>query len=151
VPPLRERPEDILLLAKYFVERYAAKQGKRIRRVEKRTGDLLENYHWPGNIRELQNVIERAMIFCDSDTFFVEQAWLQPEAKPRVRLQPALINQERELIEAALAETRGRIAGPEGAAIRLGVPRTTLESKIRTLRIDKHRFRIKARESFCIE
>jgi transcriptional regulator with GAF, ATPase, and Fis domain len=141
VPPLRERPEDILLLAKYFIERYAAKVGKKIRRVEKRTAGLLEGYHWPGNIRELQNVIERAMILCDSDTFFVEKAWLQPEPEVRVGLQPSLMSQERELIEAALAETRGRISGPDGAARRLGVPRTTLEYKIRSLRINKYRFR----------
>jgi formate hydrogenlyase transcriptional activator len=146
VPSLRERPEDILLLAKYFIERYAAKEGKRIRRVEKRTAELLEGYHWPGNIRELQNVIERAVILCDSDMFFVEEAWLQPEPEPEVGLQPSLINQERELIEAALAETGGRIAGPDGAARRLGVPRTTLEYKIKSLRIDKYRFRVEARE-----
>jgi formate hydrogenlyase transcriptional activator len=142
VPPLRERPEDILLLAKYFIERYAAKEGKRIRRVEKRTGKLLQGYHWPGNIRELQNVIERAMILCDSDAFVVEEAWLQPETEPRGGLQPSLINQERELIEAALAETRGRISGPDGAARRLGVPRTTLEYKIKSLRIDKYGYRV---------
>jgi formate hydrogenlyase transcriptional activator len=141
VPPLRGRPEDILSLAKYFIERYAAKEGKRIRRIEKRTAKLLEGYHWPGNIRELQNVIERAMILCDSDTFFVEEAWLQPEAEPWVGLQPSLINQERELIGAALAETRGRVSGPDGAAKRLGVPRSTLESKIKSLRIDKYRYR----------
>src|SRR5579863_9974436 len=146
VPPLRERPEDILLLAKYFIGRYAPKLGKRIRRVDKRTAELLEAYQWPGNIRELQNVIERAMILCDTDTFFVEQAWLQPEAEPRVGLQPSLIKQERELIEAALAETRGRISGPEGAARRLGVPRTTLEYKIKSLRIDKYQYRVEARE-----
>jgi formate hydrogenlyase transcriptional activator len=146
VPPLRERPEDILLLAKYFIERCAAKEGKRIRRVEKRTAELLEGYDWPGNIRELQNVIERAMILCDSDTFFVEEAWLQPEAERWVGLQPSLINRERELIEAALAETRGRIAGPDGAARRLGVPRSTLEYKIESLRIDKYRYRVQARE-----
>src|SRR5271170_7481685 len=146
VPPLRERPEDILLLAKYFIERYAAKEGKRIRKVEKRTAKLLESYHWPGNIRELQNVIERAMILCDSDTFFVEEAWLQMEAEPWVGLQPSLVNQERELIEAALAETRGRVSGPDGAARRLGVPRTTLEYKIKSLRIDKYRYRVEARE-----
>ncbi len=143
-PPLRERPEDILLLAKYFIERYAAKEGMRIRRVEKRTAELLEGYHWPGNIRELQNVIERAMILCDSDTFFVEEAWLQPEAEPWAGLQPSLTNQERELIEVALAETRGRVSGPDGAARRLGVPRTTLEYKIKILRIDKYRFRLEA-------
>jgi len=146
VPPLRERPEDILLLAKYFIGRYAAKEGKRIRRVERRTAELLESYHWPGNIRELQNVIERAMILCDSDTFFVDEAWLRPEPEPRVGLQPSLMNQERELIEAALAETRGRISGPDGAARRLGVPRTTLESKIKSLRIDKYLYRIDDRE-----
>jgi transcriptional regulator with GAF, ATPase, and Fis domain len=146
VPALRERPEDILLLAKYFIERSAAKLGKGIRRVEKRTAELLECYHWPGNIRELQNVVERAMILCDSDTFFVEEAWLQPEAKPWVGLQPSLINQERELIEAALAVTRGRVSGPDGAARRLGVPRSTLEYRIESLRIDKYRFRVEARE-----
>jgi transcriptional regulator with GAF, ATPase, and Fis domain len=96
VPPLRERQEDILLLSKYFIERYAAKEGKRIRRVEKRTAELLQGYHWPGNIRELQNVIARAMILCDSDTFLVEEAWFQPEPEPWVSLQPHLINQERE-------------------------------------------------------
>jgi formate hydrogenlyase transcriptional activator len=146
VPPLRERPEDILLLAKYFIARYAAKEGKRIRRVGKRTAELLEGYHWPGNIRELQNVVERAMILCDSDTFFVEEAWLQPEPEARGGLQPSLVNQERELIEVALAKTSGRISGPDGAARRLGVPRTTLEYKIKSLRIDKYRFRVEARE-----
>jgi formate hydrogenlyase transcriptional activator len=142
VPSLRERREDILLLAKYFIGRYAAQLGKRIERVEKRTAKLLESYHWPGNIRELQNVIERAMIFCDSETFCVEEAWLRTEPAPRLGLQPALIDQERELIEAALAETRGRISGPAGAALRLGVPRTTLEYKIKSLRINKYRYRI---------
>jgi formate hydrogenlyase transcriptional activator len=141
VPPLRERPEDILLLTKYFIERYAAEEGTRIRRIEKRTATLLEGYHWPGNIRELQNVIERAMILRDSETFFVEEAWLQTEAGACVGLQPSLINQERELIEAALAETRGRISGPDGAARMLGVPRTTLEYKIKSLGIDKYRYR----------
>jgi formate hydrogenlyase transcriptional activator len=146
VPPLRERREDIILLAKYFIGRNAAKLGKRIRKVEERTAELLEGYHWPGNIRELQNVIERAMILCDSDTFCVEEAWLRPAAEPRVGLQPSLINQERELIEAALAETRGRISGPDGAARRLGVPRTTLEYKIKSLRINKYRYRFDAHE-----
>src|SRR5579862_9290738 len=146
VPPLRERPEDILLLARYFIERYASKEGKRIRRIENRTAELLVGYHWPGNIRDLQNVIERALILCDSDTFFVEEAWLQAEAEPPIGLQPTLINQERELIKAALAETRGRISGPDGAALRLGVSRTTLESKIKSLRIDKYRYRVEAGE-----
>jgi len=134
------------LLAKYFIERYAAKEGKRIRRVEKRTAELLEGYHWPGNIRELQNVIERAMILCDTDMFSVEAAWLRSEPKPRLDLQPVLINQERELIGAALAETRGRVSGPDGAARKLGVPRSTLEYKIESLRIDKNRYRVESRE-----
>jgi len=138
VPPLRERREDILLLAKYFIERYTAKEGKRIRRIEKRTAELLDAYHWPGNIRELQNVVERAMILCDSDTFFVEKAWLRPESEPRLRLQPSLTTREREMIEAALAESHGKVAGPDGAAQRLGIPRTTLESRIKSLRINKH-------------
>ena len=138
VPPLRERREDILLLAKYFIERYAAKEGKRIRRIEKRTAELLDAYHWPGNIRELQNVVERAMILCDSDTFFVEKAWVRPESEPRLRLQPSLTTREREMIEAALAESHGKVAGPDGAAKRLGIPRTTLESRIKSLRINKH-------------
>jgi formate hydrogenlyase transcriptional activator len=146
VPPLRERPEDILLLAKYFIERYAVRAGKGIRRVEKRTAQLLEAYEWPGNIRELQNVIERAMILCDSDTFIVEEAWLQPEAESHAGLRPSLSNQERELIESALAQTHGRVSGPHGAAAKLRVPRTTLESRIKSLRIDKYRFRIEARE-----
>jgi formate hydrogenlyase transcriptional activator len=141
VPPLRERPEDILLLAKYFIERYAAKAGKQIRRVEKRTAQLFQAYDWPGNIRELQNVIERAMILCDSDTFFVEEAWLQSVSERPVYLRPSLSNQERELIGAALGRSHGRVSGPHGAATRLGIPRTTLESRIKSLRINKHRYR----------
>jgi formate hydrogenlyase transcriptional activator len=147
VPSLRERPEDILLLAEYFIERYAAKAGKTIRHVDKRTAQLLESYHWPGNIRELQNVIERAMILCDAETFWVDEAWLQPESKVRLGLQPSLVNQEREMIEAALEETCGRISGPKGAAGRLGIPRTTLESKIKSLGINKHRYRFDKREA----
>jgi len=145
VPPLRERPEDILLLAKYFIGVYAAKLGKRIRRVDRRTAELLEAYHWPCNIRELQNVIERAMILCDTDTFSVEAAWFRLEPEPRLGLQPVLIDQERELIEAALAESGGRISGPDGAARRLGVARTTLEYKIKSLRINKYQYRFDAR------
>src|SRR5580700_5834201 len=141
IPPLRDRPEDIVLLAKYFIDRYATKAAKRIRRVEKRTAELLEAYDWPGNIRELQNVIERAMILCDSDTFSVEESWLRPESESDAGLRSSLSNHQREIIEAALAHTHGRIAGPHGAAAKLGVPRTTLESKIKSLHIDKNRYR----------
>jgi formate hydrogenlyase transcriptional activator len=146
VPPLRERPEDILLLAKYFIEYYAAKGCKRIQRVEKRTAQLFEAYHWPGNIRELQNVIERAMILCDSDTLFVEDAWLRSGSEGYAGLRPSLSNQERELIGAALAQSHGRVSGPDGAATKLGIPRTTLESRIKSLRIDKNRYRPDAGE-----
>jgi formate hydrogenlyase transcriptional activator len=141
VPPLRDRPEDILLLAKYFIDRYAANATKRIRCVEKRTAQLLQEYDWPGNIRELQNVIERAVILCDSDTFSVDEAWLRPESASDAGLRPFLSNQQREMIEAALAHTHGRVAGPQGAAAKLGVPRTTLESKIKSLHINKNRYR----------
>ena len=144
VPALRERPEDILLLARYFIDRYAAKAAKKIRRVEKRTLKLLEAYDWPGNIRELQNVIERALLFCDSDTFSVEESWLRLESESDAGLRPSLSNHQREIIEAALIHTHGRIAGPQGAAAKLGVPRTTLESKIKSLHIDKHRYRLVA-------
>src|SRR5271168_4170150 len=146
VPALRERPEDILLLAKYFIERYAAKERKKIRRVEKRTAELLESYDWPGNIRELQNVIERAMILCDSATFAVEESWLRPESESDASLRPSLSNHQREIIEAALALTQGRVAGADGAAAKLGIPRTSLESKIKRLRVDKYRYRIEAPE-----
>jgi formate hydrogenlyase transcriptional activator len=141
VPPLRDRPEDILLLAKYFIDRYAAKAAKRIKRVEKRTAELLAEYDWPGNIRELQNVIERAVILCDSDTFSVEESWLRPESETVAGLRPSLSNHQQQIIEAALAQTHGRVAGPHGAAAKLKVPRTTPESKIRSLRIDKNRYR----------
>jgi transcriptional regulator with GAF, ATPase, and Fis domain len=150
VPPLRERPEDILLLAKYFIERFAAKEGRKIRKIESRAATLLEGYHWPGNIRELQNVIQRAMILCDSDTLFVEEAWLQPEAELRVgRLRPSnrletvtvtsksttLKEVERALILRTLDATGWMIGGPQGAAVRLGLARTTLIYKMKRLGI----------------
>jgi formate hydrogenlyase transcriptional activator len=140
VPPLRERREDTLLLAKYFIARYGAKTGKTIRWIDKRTTQLLKAYDWPGNIRELQNVVERAMILSDSDTFFVEQTWLQTPSEPRFGLRPSVTTRERELIEAALAESHGKVAGPNGAARKLGIARTTLESRIKSLRINKHRY-----------
>jgi len=140
VPPLRERPEDILPLAKYFIERYAAKAGKRIRNVDKRTAQFLEAYPWPGNIRELQNVIERNVILCDTETLAVEEAWRSSLNGP----QPPRTGGERERIEAVLAECRGRISGPNGAARKLGIQRTTLESLMRRLRIDKYQYQFAA-------
>ncbi len=140
VAPLRERREDILLLAKYFIERYAANAGKRIRSVDIRTAQLLEDYHWPGNIRELQNVIQRAVILCGTETLAVEGAWLSQTSGSVSEPQPRRGSGERERIEAALAECRGRISGPNGAARKLGVPRTTLESRIKKLRINKFQY-----------
>jgi len=145
VPPLRERREDILLLAKYFIERYAAKEGKRIRRVEKRTAELFEGYHWPGNIRELQNVIERSVILCSTEVFSVDEWWLFKEAsrdKTSVAYKDgANPHSERGIVEAALAEHRGRVSGPSGAAVKLGMSPSTLEDRIRALKIDKRRFK----------
>jgi formate hydrogenlyase transcriptional activator len=144
VPALRERPEDILPLAKYFIERHAAKAGKRIRNVDKRTAQFLEAYSWPGNIRELQNVIERNVILCDAETLAVDEAWLSSTCESLYGPQPRRTSGEKERIEAVLAECRGRISGPNGAARKLGIQRTTLESWIRKLRINKYQYQFAA-------
>lgn len=145
VPPLRDRKEDIPLLVEYLTERYASKAGKRIKNIEKRTLELLNAYRWPGNIRELQNVIERAVILCDGDTLSIDEVWLQHEPGRQSEAWNGLArlgsDREKALIESALRESRGRVAGPAGAAAKLGVPRSTLETKIRTLGIDKHLFK----------
>jgi len=147
VPSLRERREDIPLLVEYFIDRYARKAGKHIKRVNKKTLELLQSYPWPGNIRELQNVIERSVILCETEIFSIDESWLPQqqsltaEPKPQVALASRLLLQEKDMIETALKETRGRISGPEGAAVKLGIPRSTLESKIRSLKINKNRFR----------
>jgi PAS domain S-box-containing protein len=145
IPSLRERADDIPVLVAYLIERYAKKAGKKIRTINKQTLDLFQAYDWPGNIRELQNVIERAVILCESDTFAVEERWLQRDAPPRfgpaVSLVAARAAHERALIEAALAECRGRVSGPAGAAAKLGLPRQTLESKIKALGIHLQRFK----------
>jgi formate hydrogenlyase transcriptional activator len=131
----------------YFIDRYARKAGKNIRGVNKRTLQLLESYPWPGNIRELQNVIERSVILCESEIFSIDESWLPQQSlvaagpKHPTELPHKLLAQEKNLIETALKECRGRVYGPRGAAARLGIPRSTLESKIRSLRIDKNRFR----------
>jgi len=141
VPSLRERCEDIALLTKYFIERSAGKARTKINKVERETLRWLESYDWPGNIRELQNVVERAMILCDGDTFSIDKSWLRREEPGPVVPAGTFVDQEREIIEAALDESGGRISGPSGAAGKLGLPRTTLESKIKSLRIDKHQFK----------
>jgi len=152
VPSLRERAEDIPLLVEYLIERYATKAGKRIRKISRSTLSLFQAYDWPGNIRELQNVIERAVILCDGDTFSVDETWLARDDRsadgPSMTIGTSLPQQqriqsetERQLIEAALAATSGRVAGPRGAAVKLGIPRQTLDSKISALGIDKHRYK----------
>jgi PAS domain S-box-containing protein len=146
VPPLRERREDISLLIAYFIDRFARKAGKTISSVDKKSLELLQSYPWPGNIRELQNVIERSVIVCDTENFSVDESWLsrrpvgrEPNGQPE--LSTRLVAQEKELIEAALRESGGRVSGPLGAAVKLGIPGSTLDSKIRSLRIDKNRFK----------
>ena len=145
LPSLRERVDDIPLLVEYLIDRYAQKTGKRIRNINKSTLDLFKAYDWPGNIRELQNVIERAVILCDGETFCVDETWLTSVAPrstaPSLPLLAGLADREKEMIEAALAECQGQVSGPAGAAAKLGIPRQTLEWKIRRLGIDRHRFK----------
>jgi formate hydrogenlyase transcriptional activator len=136
VPALRERADDIRLLVEYLVRRYAQLAGKRIKQIEGRTLELLSAYDWPGNVRELQNVIERSVILTDGDVFSIDEAWLKRNADAK----DGGVG-EREKIEAALAATKGRVSGPHGAATMLGIPRQTLESRIRVLRINKHQFK----------
>src|SRR5208337_4902176 len=145
IPPLRERKEDIPMLVEYFIDRYASKVGKKIRSASKKSVDLLQSYPWPGNIRELQNVVERSIIVCDTEQFSVDEHWLvrescqaQPASQP---LPDKLVSQEKEMIEAALVESRGRVSGRLGAAAKLGIPPSTLESKIKSLKINKHLYK----------
>jgi DNA-binding NtrC family response regulator len=145
IPPLRERKEDIPILVEYFIHRYASKLGKKIRSASRKTLDLLQSYSWPGNIRELQNVLERSIILCDTENFSVDENWFvrdssqaQPVGQP---LSDMLVTQTKEMIEATLAESGGRVSGPSGAAAKLGMPASTLESKIKSLKINKYLFK----------
>jgi transcriptional regulator with GAF, ATPase, and Fis domain len=146
VPPLRERSEDIPLLVEYFIDRYAQKAGKNITRICKKTLELLQSNRWPGNIRELQNVIERSVILCETEIFSIDENWLprqslSAEVKSHTELPQRLLVQEKNMVEASLKESQGRVSGLTGAAASLGIPRSTLESKIRSLKIDKNRFK----------
>jgi PAS domain S-box-containing protein len=144
IPPLRERKEDIPMLVKYFIDRYASKMGKKIQSINKQSLKVLQSYFWPGNIRELQNVIERAVIVSESESLLVDESWLARStvsSQPSKPLSEELVAREKERIEAALAETRGCVSGPRGAAAKLGIPRSTLDSKIRSLKINKYRFK----------
>src|SRR5437660_2059327 len=143
IPPLRERKEDIPLLVEYFIDRFARTAGKSIRGMNKKTLDLLQSYPWPGNIRELQNVIERSVVVCETENFSVDESWLsrKPLANPPKSHSQKLAAQEKEMIEAALRESGGRVSGPTGAAAKLGLHRSTLESKITSLKINKYGFK----------
>jgi len=148
MPALRDRREDIPLLVEYFVDRYTRKAGKKIRNIQKNTLDVFRAYHWPGNIRELQNIVERAVLLCDGDTLSIDAAWMKQETRATIPASAVTLtgidqlksNRERELIEAALAESRGRISGPSGAAAKLGIPRQTLDSMIARLGIKKYKY-----------
>jgi formate hydrogenlyase transcriptional activator len=146
IPPLRERTEDIPMLVEYFIDRFARKAGKTIRGINKKTLSLLLSYSWPGNIRELQNVVERSVIVCETENFSVDESWLSRkplanEPKSQLELSQKVAAQEKEMIEVALRESGGRVSGPSGAAAKLGLHRSTLESKIMSLKINKYRFK----------
>jgi transcriptional regulator with PAS, ATPase and Fis domain len=145
LPPLRERQEDISPMVSYFVDRYAKRAGRKIRGIRKSALDSLQSYPWPGNIRELQNVIERSLIVCETDEFTIDNSWLSGGPVPTRSTDQASIETsttgERELIEAALDQTKGKVSGLSGAAAKLGIPASTLESKIRSLKINKYRFK----------
>jgi formate hydrogenlyase transcriptional activator len=145
LPALRERISDISLLVGYSIDRYAKKLGKKIQNIDKKTIELFHAHDWPGNIRELQNVVERAVILSEGETFFVDESWLT-HVTPKLAATTAplvadLVEHEREILEAALRESEGVVGGPTGTAVKLGIPRQTLESKIRKLGINRHRFK----------
>ena len=154
VPALRDRKEDIPVLTEYFIHRFAGHMGKKISGITRKTLELLQSYHWPGNIRELQNIIERSVILCGTETFSVDKSWfVRPSTATGSTVSPLpgstvgplarrLAADEKAVIEAALAETGGRVSGPSGAAFKLGLPASTLESKIRALKINKHQFKV---------
>ena len=144
MPSLRERVEDIPLLVAYLAQRYASKMGKKISTIDKRTLELFQTYHWPGNVRELQNVVERAVILCEGATLAVDESWVvraSPTSAPGGIGLASLADQEKDMIENALTQSHGQVSGPLGAAARLGIPRSTLESRIKSLNINKYRFR----------
>jgi len=142
MPPLRSRLEDIPLLVEYFIGRYAAEAGKKIRNIHKKTMELFQSYPWPGNLRELQNVIERSVILCEGETLSVDESWLsKDQSQPEARSLPErLLEQEKTMIESALAASKGRVAGRYGAAAKVGMPASTLEARIKALKVDKKRF-----------
>jgi transcriptional regulator with GAF, ATPase, and Fis domain len=145
IPPLRERADDIPMLVEYLIERYAKKAGKKFDCIRRTTQEQLQAYDWPGNIRELQNVIERTVVLSDGGTFAIDDTWLKRKAPslqgPSIPLDAKLTEREKEMIETALRESRGKVSGPFGAAEKLGIPRQTLDSRILSLKIDKRQFK----------
>ena len=145
MPSLHERATDIPILVEYFIARFGKKLGKKFHSIEKKTLKIMQEYWWPGNVRELQNVIERAVTLSDSEIFTVDEVWLKREptevTHPSAALNSALLVHERQVIEAALAQSHGRISGPSGAAAKLGIPDSTLDGKIKRLGIDRYRFK----------
>ena len=155
MPPLRERRKDIPLLVEYFAQRFARRAGKMINQISKKSLSLLQSHHWPGNVRELQNVVERAVIVSESDALHIDERWLfgrhsrppvtaslpAPTVPSHTTPSRTLATQQKDAIEAALVESKGRVSGPFGAASLLGIPSSTLESKIKMLKIDKRRFK----------
>ena len=145
MPSLRDRADDIPLLVEYFIDRFGKRLGKKFKRIDKKTMKVFQSYHWPGNVRELQNVIERAVILSEGDTFSVDETWLSAQTpritRPTAALSGELLGHEKEMIETALAQSQGRVSGPAGAAVRLGLPPQTLDSKIKRLKINKSRFK----------
>jgi transcriptional regulator with GAF, ATPase, and Fis domain len=147
MPPLRERRDDILMLVEYFVKRYATRAGKNIRSIDKKTLEIFQSYDWPGNIRELQNIIERSVILTSGDVLRVDESWLPNKSSPRPKHEEVSSQvrsereEERTIIEAALRETRGRVSGPSGAAAKLKIPPSTLEKRIKALKIRKGQFK----------
>lgn len=141
VPPLRNRKEDIPMLVEYFVQRFSQQMGKHVRKIDRKTLNLCQRYDWPGNIRELQNIVERAVILSENDIFSIEESWLlfekQSEIESSGSLRETLLDQERKIIEAALVASKGKIAGHNGAAVKLGIPPSTLDSKIKQFRLKK--------------
>jgi transcriptional regulator with GAF, ATPase, and Fis domain len=141
LPPLRDRKDDVLLLVNYFVDRYSKRAGKKIEQIEKKSLEALQRYSWPGNVRELQNVIERSLIIAETNVFSIDKSWLANQPQPSGSLPTDQKIDERKRIEAALAQSSGKVSGTNGAAAKLGIPASTLESKIRVLRINKLRFK----------
>jgi len=141
LPPLRERKEDVPLLVNYFVDRYAKRAGKKIKHIQKKALEALQEYSWPGNVRELQNVIERSLIICETNEFSIDKSWVANEPHSPGSAATDQKASERQRIEAALAQSSGKISGAHGAAAELGIPPSTLESKIRSLRINKFQFK----------